>query len=69
MQVLYDSLESLAAMVTVDMSSMVRPDTENVVDSCGDPTHPYPLGDFNEDCFVDWTDFAIFADNWLQQTF
>jgi hypothetical protein len=68
-QVLYDSLESLAAMVTVDMTGMVRPGAENIVDSCGDPTHPYPTGDFNEDCLVDFSDFGIFADNWLRQTY
>jgi hypothetical protein len=22
-------------------------------------------GDFDEDCDVDWDDFAVFADNWL----
>jgi hypothetical protein len=33
---------------------------------CGDANHPYPLGDINNDCVVDFTDFAIFADNWLK---
>ena len=33
---------------------------------CGDPSHPYPTGDINEDCNVDISDFAIFASQWWQ---
>ena len=33
--------------------------------ACGDPTHPYPAGDINEDCRVDFFDFAILAQQWL----
>jgi hypothetical protein len=32
---------------------------------CGDAQHPYPPGDANSDCVVNFTDFAILADNWL----
>jgi parallel beta-helix repeat protein len=32
---------------------------------CGDLGHPYPKGDLNKDCRVDFADFAEFADNWL----
>jgi len=32
---------------------------------CGDSGHPYPKGDLNQDCLVDFADFAEFADNWL----
>jgi len=32
---------------------------------CGDAQHPYPPGDANRDCVVNFTDFAILADNWL----
>jgi predicted outer membrane repeat protein len=35
---------------------------------CGDSGHPYPVGDFNHDCFVDFRDFAQFADEWLVST-
>jgi hypothetical protein len=35
---------------------------------CGDPWHPYPNGDLNYDCHVDFSDFAIFASNWLECT-
>jgi len=35
---------------------------------CGDDGHPYPDGDVNGDCYVDFVDFAIVADNWLMCT-
>lgn len=35
---------------------------------CGDETHPYPVGDFNEDCLVDLADFALLAQNWMTCT-
>jgi hypothetical protein len=35
---------------------------------CGDPNHPYPSGDLNQDCFIDLFDLAIFASNWLEST-
>jgi len=33
---------------------------------CGDPDHPYPVGDLNKDCLVDLLDLAIFALHWLE---
>lgn len=35
---------------------------------CGDDYHPYPAGDVDGDCDVDFVDFAFFADMWLGQT-
>lgn len=35
---------------------------------CGDSTHPIPIGDLNRDCLVDFRDFAVFADHWLECT-
>ncbi|MBI9018868.1 MAG: hypothetical protein JEZ07_16580 [Phycisphaerae bacterium] len=35
---------------------------------CGDKNHPYPTGDINKDCIVNIEDFAILANNWLEQT-
>ena len=32
---------------------------------CGDTTHPYPPGDLNQDCYVNWQDMDKFADQWL----
>ena len=36
--------------------------------TCGDPWHPYPPGDFNHDCHVNFLDFAAFALHWLECT-
>ena len=33
---------------------------------CGDALYPYPTGDFNKDCVVDYYDFAQFSLAWLQ---
>jgi len=35
---------------------------------CGDPNHPYPLGDMNQDCRVDLLDLAVLALHWLECT-
>jgi len=35
---------------------------------CGDGEHPYPVGDLNRDCHVDFRDFAMMALNWLECT-
>jgi hypothetical protein len=35
---------------------------------CGDEDHPYPPGDLNKDCIVNFIDQAILADNWLVST-
>ena len=35
---------------------------------CGDPGHPYPVGDMTLDCHVDLADFAKIAENWLDCT-
>ncbi|NIA16896.1 MAG: hypothetical protein GWO86_00980 [Planctomycetes bacterium] len=67
-QVLYDSLASLNAKVSVSMTGMVRPNAEGAVEACGDATHPYPQGDLNQDCVVDGRDLARFGINWLQDS-
>ena len=33
---------------------------------CGDLEHPYPPGDVNKDCVVNFVDVAILGDNWLK---
>jgi hypothetical protein len=35
---------------------------------CGDPNHPYPVGDLNQDCRVDLVDLAIMCLHWLDCT-
>jgi hypothetical protein len=38
------------------------------VPQCGDPNHPYPVGDLNQDCRVDLLDLAILTLHWLECT-
>jgi len=38
------------------------------IPTCGDPWHPYPIGDFNHDCVVNFLDFATFSSHWLECT-
>ena len=35
---------------------------------CGDHDYPYPTGDLNRDCVVDFRDFAEFAAHWIENT-
>jgi len=35
---------------------------------CGDECHPYPAGDIDKNCIVDFTDFGLFALSWLKCT-
>jgi len=35
---------------------------------CGDSQHQRPLGDLDQNCYVNFVDFAIFAQNWLDCT-
>jgi hypothetical protein len=33
---------------------------------CGDKYHPYPIGDVNQDCVVNFVDLALVLENWLE---
>ena len=35
---------------------------------CGDINHPYPTGDIDENCYVDFEDVSLLATNWLDCT-
>jgi hypothetical protein len=35
---------------------------------CGDLDHPYPIGDLNLDCWVNFYDVGILALHWLECT-
>jgi len=39
--------------------------TSEVGSVCGDANHPYPTGDLNQDCYVDFKDVDVFAGQWL----
>jgi len=32
---------------------------------CGDYDYPYPEGDMNRDCIVNFKDFQVIAEHWL----
>jgi len=36
-----------------------------IMGCCGDPNHPYPFGDLNQDCKVNMLDFVILAADWM----
>jgi len=42
--------------------------SEPVEPKCGDMNHPYPPMDFNYDCIVNFSDFALFMSHWLDCT-
>jgi hypothetical protein len=50
------------------MTGLVRPGAVNTSAECGDATHPYPKGDINHDCRVDFTDIAMLCADWLKDT-
>jgi hypothetical protein len=39
-----------------------------ITSECGDACHPYPGYDYDQDCIVGLSDFAIFAATWLECT-
>ena len=42
-----------------------QPDETLMPACCGDSDHPYPIGDLNFDCYVNWYDLWKFGDQWL----
>lgn len=46
-------------------ANMMNIFTEVYVPVCGDGAHPYPVGDLNQDCTVDFKDFVKLAAKWL----
>jgi hypothetical protein len=65
-QLLYDGIADLGTKVAVDMTGLVRPAVANTSAECGDATHPYPVGDLNHDCRVNFEDIALLGSNWLE---
>jgi hypothetical protein len=53
-----------------DANSGVTTEIDAIADvsCCGDYKHPYPAGDLNEDCRVNFFDFAILAQDWLAES-
>jgi hypothetical protein len=58
-----------AGIVTLILAGCVKEtkgSDSNSIPRCGDPNHPYPIGDLNQDCRVDFLDLAILASHWLE---
>ena len=55
---------------SADSFNIETPEVDAVADvsACGDYKHPYPIGDLNQDCSVDFLDFALISSNWLDKT-
>jgi len=53
-----------------DPNSEVTTEIDAIADvsCCGDYKHPYPVGDVNKDCRVDFLDFAMLTVHWLDCT-
>lgn len=60
-QVLIDAIDDIGG----DVSGTIRPEGIGGLSKCGDATHPYPAGDVNKDCKVDFADIAIITGAWL----
>lgn len=59
--VTFESSSEGASPVLYDLTAILSP-------CCGDSDHPYPPGDANKDCKVDFADIALMASHWLQCT-
>lgn len=57
-------------LTPAEIESVRRYDLEpSTASVCGDVMHPLPSEmDFNNDCIVDFADFATFASEWLKET-
>ena len=61
----------LVANGTIDFAAApptAQFDLAGVISVCGDVNHPYPIGDLNQDCRVDFADLGIFCAHWLECT-
>lgn len=55
--------------VRIEGNASCTPEVDSVADvaSCGDYKHPYPEGDINEDCRVDYKDLMVLQRYWLAE--
>jgi hypothetical protein len=58
----------IVALILAGFPQEVNGADSNSIPRCGDPNHPYPVGDLNQDCRVDLLDLAILASHWLECT-
>ena len=69
---IYDgAIGRLEAIGTIDFAAeppAAHFDIAGGVSFCGDVNHPYPVGDLNEDCYVNLLDMAMVASHWMNCT-
>ena len=64
----YFEIEAIFESTSGETSPILYDLTIKPSPCCGDLDHPYPPGDVNEDCKVDFVDLTIMANQWLQCT-
>ena len=55
----------LSGITNPQYLALVPAPAEPPTPECGDALHPYPVGDFNEDCIVGLEDLSMLLVNWL----
>ena len=56
----------IVVLILAGYPQEIKAADSNSIPRCGDPNHPYPVGDLNQDCRVDFLDLAILASHWLE---
>ena len=59
----------LVANGTIDFAAQpptAQFELAGAISVCGDINHPYPMGDLNQDCHVDFFDLALLCAHWLE---
>jgi len=54
--------------LTMDSDKTIRAVYKADQKFCGDECHPILTGDLNEDCYINFEDFAIYTQNWMECT-
>lgn len=54
--------------ITMDSNKSVTAYYKQVPKKCGDECHPILQGDLNGDCYINFADFAVYAEQWLACT-
>ena len=71
---IYTSRNNFFGIVSADGGDGHEPGQEGTIHygtynpGCGDPLHPYPIGDLNGDCRGDMFDVAILCSHWLESS-
>ena len=55
--------------IKIEQEGLEKPEIDAVSDvaACGDYKHPYPVGDLNTDCRMNYEDIMLFCSYWLTE--